>query len=171
MNTVSEDPKEEYRRRFAEDFSYLWEVTGSPRMIGRVLGYLLIMDRPHISSADLAQSLQISSGAVSMATQKLIETRFIRRYSIPGDRKRYFAAEQDPWGSFLANEQKHFQREIEVIDGAMEWLDPDAEPARQRLLNGRDYLRWIQDYHHKMLRDWEAHKRLRDGGKTEEPHE
>lgn len=159
-------PKEQYRRTFAEDFAHLWEMTGSPRMIGRVLGYLLIMDRPYISSADLAKALKVSSGAVSMATQRLVETRFIRKHSIPGDRKRYFVAEEDPWGSFLANERRYFDHEIRVINEALEWLDENESDARERLRNGRDYLHWVQEYHHKMLRDWEEHKRARDAGST-----
>lgn len=162
----TEDPKEAYRREFADDFAHLWEMTGSPRMIGRVLGYLLIMDRPYISSADLAAALKVSSGAISMATQRLLETGFIRKHSLPGDRKRYYVAEEDPWGSFLANERRYFDHEIRVIDRALGWIDASEEQARQRLRNGRDYMEWVQAYHHRMRRDWEEYKRARDAGET-----
>jgi DNA-binding transcriptional regulator GbsR (MarR family) len=157
-----EDPREAYRRQFAEDMSLIWEMAGTSRMDGRVLGYLMIMDRPFISSADLAEALGASTGAVSMATRRLIDTNFIRRHSVPGDRNHYFMAEEDPWGSFLANERRYFEREIRVLDAALRWVNPAEGDARVRLTNGRDYLSWVQDHHHKMLADWEAHKRGRD---------
>jgi DNA-binding transcriptional regulator GbsR (MarR family) len=150
------------RRQFAEDLSLIWELAGTSRMDGRVLGYLMITDRPYLSSADLAGALQASSGAVSMSTRRLVDMRFIRQHSIPGDRRHYFKAEDDPWGSFLSNEHRFFDREIEVIDDALDALEPTDQMARRRLTNGRDYLHWIAAYHNKMLADWEAHKRDRD---------
>lgn len=158
------DEREEYRRQFAEEISLIWEMTGTSRMDGRVLGYLMIMDQPYISSADLAEALSASTGAVSMATRRLIDTNYIRRHSVPGDRSHYFKAEEDPWGSFLANERRYFDRHIASIDSALSWLGPDEAEARIRLTNGRDYLEWIQEYHHKMLADWREHKRARDAG-------
>lgn len=158
------DEREQYRRQFAEEISLIWEMTGTSRMDGRVLGYLMIMDQPYISSADLARALSASTGAVSMATRRLIDTNYIRRHSVPGDRSHYFKAEEDPWGSFLANERRYFDRHIASIDSALSWLGPDEAEARIRLTNGRDYLEWIQEYHHKMLADWREHKRARDAG-------
>lgn len=162
----TEDEREAFRRQFAEDISLIWEMAGTSRMDGRVLGYLMIMDRPYISSADLAKALGASSGAVSMSTRRLIDTNFVRRHSVPGDRQHYFMAEEDPWGSFLANERRYFEREIRILEGGLNWVREDEEAARTRLTNGRDYLGWVQDYHHKMLADWEAHKRLRDAGEA-----
>ncbi|MDR0593320.1 MAG: MarR family transcriptional regulator [Bifidobacteriaceae bacterium] len=154
--------RERARRQFAEDLSLIWEMAGTSRMDGRVLGYLMITDQPYISSAELAAALQASAGAVSMSTRRLVDTRFIRQHSIPGDRRHYFRAEDDPWGSFLSNEHRFFDREIEAIDQAIDGLGPGEEAARRRLTNGRDYLIWIADYHNKMLADWETHKRERD---------
>lgn len=161
------DEREQYRRQFAEDISLIWEMAGTSRMDGRVLGYLMIMDRPYISSADLAAALGASTGAVSMATRRLIDTNFIRRHSIPGDRSHYFMAEEDPWGSFLANERRYFEREIRSLDTALKWLSPTETDAQVRMRNGRDYLEWVQDYHHKMLSDWHEHKRARDAGEED----
>ena len=165
--TEEVDEREQYRRQFAEEVSLIWEMTGTSRMDGRVLGYLMIMDRPYISSAELAKALNASTGAVSMATRRLIDTNYIRRHSVPGDRSHYFKAEEDPWGSFLASEGRYFDRHIRAIDTALRWLDPSEKDAQVRLRNGRDYLEWIQDYHHKMRADWEQHKQARDAREHE----
>lgn len=163
-----DEAREVVRRQFAEDISLVWEMAGTSRMDGRVLGYLMIMDREFISSADLAKALNASAGAVSMATRRLLDTNFIRRHSVPGDRSHYFKAEEDPWGSFLANERRYFEREIRTLDEGILWLKPEETGARVRLTNGRDYLRWVMDYHHKMLADWEAHKAERDAREKED---
>lgn len=164
----AEAAREEYRRQFAEDISMIWEMAGTSRMDGRVLGYLMIMDRPFISSADLAAALGASTGAVSTATRRLIDTNFIRRHSLPGDRNHYFMANEDPWGTFLANERRYFDRQISVLAAGLEWIAPEETHARVRLQNGRDYLEWVQDYHHKMLADWREYKRARDAALVEE---
>lgn len=162
------DDRERERRQFAEDLSVIWELAGTSRMDGRVLGYLMVTDKPFLSSAQLAKALQASSGAVSMATRRLRDTRFIRRHSVPGDRSHYFAAEDDPWGGFLANERTYLDTEIQLIDEAIADLGPDEEQARTRLTNGRDYFMWLQEYHHKMLADWQEYKRARDQRAAEE---
>lgn len=158
------DEREAYRLQFAEDISLIWDMAGVSRMDGRVLGYLMIMDRPYISSADLAKALGASAGAVSMATRRLLDTNYIRRHSLPGDRSHYFKADEDPWGSFLANERRYFGRQIEALDAALRWLKPEEGEARIRVMNGRDYLEWIDEYHNKMLGDWREYKRARDAG-------
>ncbi|WP_072313230.1 GbsR/MarR family transcriptional regulator [Agrococcus sp. Marseille-P2731] len=162
------DAREQARRQFAEDLSFIWEMAGTSRMDGRVLGYLMITDKPYLSSAQIAKALHASAGSVSMATRRLMDTRFIRRHSVPGDRAHYFMAEDDPWGSFLANEQRYFDREIEVIDKALTQLAPEESAAQTRLTNGRDYLNWVMDHHHKMLAEWNEHKRARDAAAAEE---
>ena len=54
-------------------------------------------------------------------------------------------------------------RGLAVVEGAGRTGtgDVDAE-VRERLLNGRDYMQWLQGYHRKMLEEWEAFKAARD---------
>jgi DNA-binding transcriptional regulator GbsR (MarR family) len=163
------DEREMERREFAEQFGVAWAQTGGPRMEGRVIGYLMVMREPYISLSDLAAVLNASAGSVSTTTRRLLDTGFIRRHVIPGDRNYYFCAHDDMWGTWLAGERRHlaaqaqmFERELELID------DDDAEvaAARRRLINGRDYMQWLMGYHKKMLADWEAYKDNRDRGGT-----
>jgi DNA-binding transcriptional regulator GbsR (MarR family) len=166
MTDTAADAREQARRQFAEDLSLIWEMAGTSRMDGRVLGYLMITDQPYLSAAQLAEALHASAGAISMSTRRLVEMRFIRQHSIPGDRRHYFKSEDDPWGSFLTHEHRVLDREIETIEQAIAGLEAGSDQARRRLTNGRDYLEWVARYHQKMLGDWEAHKRERDAALT-----
>ena len=50
------------RAGYAEDFGLLFEGFGLPRMVGRVLGVLLISGGSEFSAEDLAEALQASRG-------------------------------------------------------------------------------------------------------------
>lgn len=156
------DEHERARREYAEEFGVFWENSGSPRMEGRVVGYLLIMEQPFISSADLATVLNASAGSVSMTTRRLVEIGYVKRHAVAGDRSHYFRMENDVWGSWLAGERKYLEKERELLERGLELVNPDDTTATQRLLNGRDYFIWVQSYHRKMLADWEAVKAERD---------
>jgi hypothetical protein len=150
------------RREFAEEWGLFWEGAGSSRMEGRILGYLLIMEQPYISSSELATVLNASAGSVSMTTRKLVEYGFVKRHPVPGDRSHYFRTESDVWGSWLAGERRYLEKERELMETGLALLGPDDHNARQRLINGRDYMTWVISYHKKMLADWEAVKAERD---------
>ncbi len=149
---------DEATRAFIEDFAYAWGASGNPRMEGRVFGLLLIVDRPYLSSAQIADLLRASAGAVSMSTRALATLGFIKVHSIPGDRSHYFRAEDDAWGSFLRGERDYLRRVSTTIDYGLDILDRDAEHPRTRLQNARRYMTWLASYHRKMLADWEAYR-------------
>ncbi|RXZ70437.1 GbsR/MarR family transcriptional regulator [Agromyces albus] len=158
------DDRERRRREFAEDFGLYWEQAGSPRMDGRILGYLMIMKEPYISSAELAKVLNASAGSVSMSTRRMVDAGFIKRHVVPGDRNHYFRADDDPWGSFLAGERRYLDRQRELIEHGFDIAGDDETDVRRRLRNGSDYMTWLAQYHRKMLGEWEAYKAERGLG-------
>ena len=133
-------------------------------MEGRILGYLLIMEQPFISSADLATVLNASAGSVSMTTRRLTEAGFVKRHAVAGDRSHYFRMENDVWGSWLAGERKFLEKERDLLEQGLALVGSDDSSARERLIIGRDYMTWVISYHRKMLADWQAVKLARDAG-------
>ncbi|WP_022907469.1 GbsR/MarR family transcriptional regulator [Curtobacterium sp. B18] len=170
-DTVDDVVLEPERQAFVEEFALMLnDAAGMPLTDARVLGYLMVTRAPHSSSADLQAALGASSGSVSMATRRLVDSGFVKRHTVPGERSHYFRAEADVWGSWLASERKYLDRERDVIGRGLAVVeaagrtgpgDVDAE-VRERLLNGRDYMQWLQGYHRKMLEEWEAFKAARD---------
>lgn len=160
------DQIEEARRAFAEEFGLTWATMGSARMEGRILGYLLITDRPYLSSADLSHVLRASAGAISMATRRLLESGYIKRHVIPGDRNHYFTTGEDVWGSWLAGERRNLHRQRRVIEQGLDVVQNASgqDAAYRRLVNGRDYMIWLATYRQRMMADWEAYKHARDTG-------
>lgn len=158
------DAKEIARREFAEEVGLYYEIGGTPRMDGRILGYLLIMPLPYISSGELGRVLSASAGSISMSTRRLMDLGLIRRQVVPGDRSHYFRAHADPWGGLLAGERRYLQRYQEIFQQGLDILsaEDDDQGAVTRVTNARDYMTWLVDYNRKMRDDWEAFKATRD---------
>lgn len=148
---------------FVEQFALTW----SPRMEGRIIALLMIMDRPYLSSQQIARLLKASAGAVSTGTRRLAEAGFIKRHSVLGDRHHYFRVEDDIWGSFLAGERAYLTHLRNVIDDGLA-IAGDADGPHKRLVNARNYMEWLAGYHRKMLADWEAYRDAQSDG-TGEP--
>lgn len=157
---------DEATRAFIEDFAYAWGAAGNPRMDGRVLGLLLIVDRPYLSSAQIADLLKASTGAVSMSTRALMNLGFIKHHSVPGDRSHHFRTEEDVWGSFLAGERDYLSRISSTIEFGLDTLPDGAEHPRTRLNTARRYMTWLASYHRKMLADWQAYRDSPDEDET-----
>ncbi|WP_261165180.1 GbsR/MarR family transcriptional regulator [Microbacterium sp. Marseille-Q6965] len=145
-------------REWVESFATVWEQTAASRVEGRVLGLLLICDAPYLSAADIARLLNASSGAVSTATRSLTGAGFLQKHTVTGDRRHYFRADDDVWGSFLAGERSYLHRTMQILRDGLA-LDAGRRPGpRTRLRNADRYMRWLEKYHRKMLDDWRAYR-------------
>lgn len=167
------DPAEDWeigerRREFVESFGVLREMAGSPRMEGRVLGYLMTSTKPYVSSAELAAALKASAGSISVITRRLIEMGMVARHAIPGDRSHYFKVDDDIWGSFLAGERRYLDRHRAMFVDLLADLPAELDGPRRRLRNARNYMEWLASYHRKMLADWKAYNESHGGTDADE---
>ena len=158
--TMPDDAWEEDSRRadFVEQFALLRELAGSPRMEGRVLGYLMVSNKPYVASAELTRALSASAGSISSATRRLIDLGFIVRHAVPGDRNHYFKVEDDVWGSFLAGERRSLGKQQRLFEDMLAELPEGMPGPAKRLRNARNYFEWLASYHRKMLADWQEHR-------------
>lgn len=160
------DELDDDTRTFIEDFASSWELANNARMEGRVLGLLMIVDEPYLSSAQIGHLLQASTGAVSMATRSLVTVGFLKRHTVPGDRAHYFRVEDDVWGTFLSGEREYLRRLKGAVIGGLGILPTEAASPRTRLRNAERYMTWLEGYHRKMLLDWEAYRDAHDDDHT-----
>jgi hypothetical protein len=76
--------------QFIEEMGELFERSGSPRMAGRVWGYLLIVEVEQLSTTELAEALDASGSSISAATRLLVDLGMLDRIRVPGERTDYF---------------------------------------------------------------------------------
>ncbi|MFT2816690.1 GbsR/MarR family transcriptional regulator [Leifsonia sp. A12D58] len=157
---------DQFVESFVERFANYWQTRGAPRIEGLIAGYLLINDSPGVSAAELAEALDVSRGAVSNYTRRLVDLGFVRRVRKPGDRAHYFVMDADVWGGFLESEHSYLESQRGLATEALSHVEPGS-PAYQRVLNMRDYMGWIID--NRMLRsEWTRFKTERDAAQPDQ---
>lgn len=82
--------------KVADAVGALMEAWGFRRNMGRMWAVMYLDDKP-LSAADLGERLGLSTGAVSMLLNELIQWGIIRKTWVVGERREYFEAETSIW--------------------------------------------------------------------------
>src|SRR5262245_40609736 len=83
--------------KFIERFASDLVDAGMPRLPARVFVAILASDSGRLTTAELADTLQISPAAISGAVRYLTQTRMIGREREPGSRRDHFVVWDDNW--------------------------------------------------------------------------
>jgi DNA-binding transcriptional regulator GbsR (MarR family) len=151
-------------RQFAEEMGIIGEQLGMPRMVARLLGWLLICDPPQQSSADLTRALGVSRASISIATRLLEAPGWIRRTAVPGARGYVFEIVPDAYTNMPAAEMLgKLRRTIEHGLAALD--DPDG-PRGERLREAYDFYSYIEREVPQVVARYRADRR---GGKERVP--
>jgi len=128
-----------------------------PPMVGRVLGYLLVCDRPDQTIADLSDALLASRSAVTGALDVLERLDSVRRSRAAGermDRVRVDFSSAQSRGFDVSEYQ-------ELGDLAREGLEvlKDAPPERRAtLMEMKAFADWLVERTRVLQEEWEAHR-------------
>jgi hypothetical protein len=130
-------------RLFAEEFGVVGESIGMPRMVARLLGWMLVCDPPQQSSAELGEALGVSRASISIATRLLESSRLLRRVAKPGRRGHFYELDIDQFtghmdvASRFAVLRQAMERGIELVGGP-------ASQRADRLREARDFYAFIE---------------------------
>jgi len=154
----------EQESRFIDNLSILLEDMGESRMAGRVFAALLLADSSKTSSAELAKTLGISNGSVSMATRSLLAHGLIERVGMPGERRAYFRinADADAVAQFIIERVKQMRKIDELLDRAKVLVQDKGPIVLERFEGIRQVFEYFQRELELILVRWEEHKR-KDG--------
>lgn len=144
---------------FAEDLGLMLNGFGLPRMVGRVLGLLLVANPPEQAAEDLADALQASRGSISSATRALISMGLVQRASKPGERRDYFRVKSGGWDELMRREMETLTTIRVLAERGLQLIESDDPIARRNLEEMRDtYAYWEQEWP-AMFAQWEARKK------------
>jgi len=83
---------------FIEEFSLFFQkYTLFPHVAGRIFGYLLICDPPYQTASQLVDRLSIAKSSVSTIMRPLIQTGFVKEFTLPGERSRRYGIREAGW--------------------------------------------------------------------------
>jgi len=116
---------------FVERFSSSLIAEGFPRMAARVFVALLATDSGELTSAELAERLQISPAAVSSGVRYLIQIGLARRTRTPGSRRDVYELYDDIWYEAMGNRDQQLARLAGTLRDGVAALGPDTEAGRR----------------------------------------
>lgn len=163
-----EDPNVPERLQFAEEMGFTFEQMGSTRMIGRVVGALLVADPAEMSAEDLASFLHASRGSISQATRQLVQIGLIERVRKPGVRRDFFRVRRRGWVASMRQRlsEMHtlralFSRGLETMEGA----PPESRRALEESIAFIDF--WMTEAEGVFMRWQEQTENTRGNGHTD----
>lgn len=139
---------ERERQEFVEEFGCLFEVFGVPRMVGRVLGALLVADPPEMSAEELAETLGASRGSISTATRMLVQTGLVDKVGRRGERRDFFRNRPGAWHELLRRRMEGISAFREMAEkglGILEREGRDKPEVRLGLEEMRDFYAHFED--------------------------
>ncbi len=130
---------------FILHFGEMGSKWGFNRTVGQILG-LMIITEEMINAEQIAKTLSISRGNVSMALKEFQSWRLVKTVHIQGDRKEYYTAIGDIWKMAFTVMEERRKREVEpTLSALRDVLLTEAEDdkdvyAQQRINELHDLL-------------------------------
>ena len=146
------------QREFIESMGVFFEYFGLPRIIGRLMGLLMLADRP-LTLDDMAQALLVSRASVSTNIRIALHHGYAVRVGILGDRRDYYRFSDDVWEkrSQVTLEASKVSRAM--AERGLAALGPDDDSARACLQEMLDYCDFSIEEATTMLARWRERKR------------
>ncbi|WFB08657.1 MarR family transcriptional regulator [Streptomyces sp. LX-29] len=146
--------------RFVERFAGELADAGMQRMAARVFAALLASDSGTLTSAELAERLQISPAAVSGAIRYLSQVHMVGRERDPGSRRDRYRLHNELWyETFTRRDQLLSRWESTLRDGAAS-LGPGT-PAGERVAETAAFFEFLQGEMLSMMDRWRAYQAAR----------
>jgi DNA-binding MarR family transcriptional regulator len=152
---------DEERVRYIEEFGLLFGQFGLSRMLGRVLGVLMISDPPERSAEELAEELGASRGSISQTTRSLIQMSLVQRWSRPGERRDYFRIKPGAWHEIMRREMEALGGFRKMAERGLDLIDSEDPAARRSLEEMRDFYAYWEKEMPAVLQRWEKESRER----------
>ncbi|HEX8997505.1 MAG TPA: hypothetical protein VF812_15865 [Ktedonobacterales bacterium] len=148
------------QRDFIESIGVYFEYYGLPRLVGRLLGLLMLTERP-LTLDDMAQALLVSRAAVSTNIRLALHNMYAVRVGIPGDRRDYYAFSESVWDRRTKVTEDASRASLAMAERGLASLGPDDANARERLEEMRDYCVFSIEEAKSMQARWLERKRQR----------
>ncbi|MGW0520349.1 GbsR/MarR family transcriptional regulator [Crossiella sp. NPDC003009] len=143
---------------YADEVGLFFQEQGVPLMPGRVLGWLLVCDPPEQSAEDIAEALQASRGAISMATQMLQTVGAVERVKVAGTRRIFYRLRPGFWLR-EAEEKARVARDWHALMArGLGLLDGQDEPRRERVREAHEMYEFLAEEYERIKDRWARRK-------------
>lgn len=124
-------------------------------MAGRVMGLLLISQPAERAIDELAAELQVSRGAISMATKDLLQLGIIEKTARPRDRRRYYCLRKNLWARLYIDQRANFSDHLEMAERGLDLLRGRPLEAKRPLIEMAAFFRFVSGQMPEFVARWE----------------
>lgn len=129
---------------FVEEFALVFESTGTPRIAGRILGWLMVCDPPEQSATQLAQALGASKASISTMTRVLAQGMLIERVPKRGSRQDFYRIRPGAWTDLTIKRLSALSIYTQLAEKGLELMKTAPPEQRVRLEEMRDLFRFFE---------------------------
>lgn len=145
-----------HERHFVEEVGLVFDEMGAPRMMGRIVGFLLISEPGHQSSQQIAEYLDASRGSVSTVTRQLVASGMIERVAIQNSRATYFRITDGAWTKMMRQRAARLRIMCDVAQQGLDLLRDATPKRRRRLQQFHDFYTYLERESHTLIDRWDA---------------
>ncbi|HUU82875.1 MAG TPA: MarR family transcriptional regulator [Phycisphaerae bacterium] len=138
---------EQSRQLFIQRWGEMGANWGISRTMAEIHALLFVSPEP-LCTDDVMAQLQVSRGNTSMNLRQLVNWGLISRVHLPGDRKEYFAGENDVWQMFETITRERRRREVEPIIETIERCQSMVRDDLKRLRGAERHQ--VQEYNRRL---------------------
>ena len=117
---------------FVENMGVYFERYALPRIGGRLLGLLLVVDRP-LSLDDMANTLGVSRASVSTNMRLILAIGSAKLVTRPGDRRDYYQVTGDAWERAMLIDMEGVQSLRHIAEQGLEVMKSSDNTTQEHL--------------------------------------
>ena len=144
---------------FVERLGSTFTEAGFPRLPARVFSCLLATESGRMTATELADSLEVSPGAVSGAVNYLAGVHLIHRERERGSRRDVYVVRDDAWHDMMLNSARIYDPFIRALADGVATVGGEASRAGARLALSVEFLEFISVEVAGIGERWEARRR------------
>lgn len=137
----------------AEQLALMLTTHGMQRMTARVLTALLFTEQPTMTSSELSEQLQASSGAISTSIRMLTSVGLAERVPVPASRRDHYRLRDNAWAVLFTNQNAVLSATQEAAAAGIAGTKKDSL-ARARLTQMRDFYAFLLGEIPTLLERW-----------------
>ena len=146
-------------REFIERMGLYFEQYHLSRIGGRLLGLLLLSDRP-LGIEEMATTLGVSRASVSTNIRTTVDFGLTERVGLPGDRRDYYRFSEESWQRGLEARIEGSTRLRRIAERGLDALAPDDRAASTHLRELIDFCDFTIAEHQAMIVRWQERRAL-----------
>jgi DNA-binding transcriptional regulator GbsR (MarR family) len=147
------------QRELIEEIGIYHENNGFQPAVARVVGLLLVSDKPELTFDEISETLNISKSATSNAINMLLNTGHIEYITFSGDRKRYFRIRSSNWRDHFAKKMDDLGILNNLLKKVLEVRKRENPIYDEKLSDFISFLDYMKKHLPEMIERWEKSRK------------